>query len=228
MTGNVVTVLDERYDTNLCPYWNGFGGGAVEVFSFTIVPTPSDAIVMMNGRQTSTISGAVGLNVEWSVSKPGFYPQSGSHTITNKNETFPVTLEENPNPDKYTIIVNTETGDTTKGSIGINDSAAGKASDTIEVIGGTTVNLYAKSIGNNMFLGWYDGEQLLSDANPFSYSVNKNVTITAKFDEYWDFEVVDNNGGTESFGVQPIDGGSTAEQFLVKVSSSNPIWGGSA
>lgn len=224
LTGNVVTVLDERYDTN-CPYWNGFGGGAVEVFSFTIVPLPSDAIVMMNGRQTSTISGAVGLNVEWSVSKPGFYPQSGSHTITNKNETFPVTLEENPNPDKYTIIVNTETGDTTKGSIGINDSAAGKASDTIEVIGGTTVNLYAKSIGNNMFLGWYDGEQLLSDANPFSYSVNKNVTITAKFDEYWDFEVVDNNGGTESFGVQPIDGGSTAEQFLVKVSSSNPIWG---
>lgn len=57
LTGNVVTVLDERYDTNLCPYWNGFGGGAVEVFSFTIVPTPSDAIVMMNGRQTSTIVG---------------------------------------------------------------------------------------------------------------------------------------------------------------------------
>ena len=79
-----------------------------------------------------------------------------------------------------------------------------------------------------MFLGWYDGVQLLSNANPFSYSVNKNVTNTAKFDEYWDFEVVDNDGGTESFGVQPIDGGSTAEQFLVKVSSSNPIWGGSA
>lgn len=217
-SGVVVDVLDERYSIELCPYWKGFGGGGgSEVFSFTIVPTPSNALVMMNGRETSTIRGENGLVVDWTVSKPGYYSQSGSHTIDMKNVTLPVTLEVNPTPETSTIKVYTESGDSSQGGVGIDNPNTNVSSTSKKVLTGETVTLYAHPAGTNQFLGWYDGTKLLSTQNPYKYPVNGNITITASFGEYWDFDVLTKSGEYEAFGVSPKDGSAVPEQFLVKV-----------
>lgn len=219
ISGIVVDVLDERGVTDLCPYWEGFGGGgSTSTYTFTIVPTPTDAVVMMNGRETRSIRGVNGLAINWSVSKPGYFAESGIYTINGANYTLPIELEENPGAEKVTITVVTDTGDLTKGGVNINDSNANLATASLEVNSGEMVDLYAQPFGDNLFIGWYNGNSLVSQANPFSYPVNNTITLTARFDQYWDFEVKETSGGnTWTPLAVPVQNGSTYEAFQVPV-----------
>jgi hypothetical protein len=66
-----------------------------EKYTYTINPTPADAIVVINGSTTKSVRAAKGHTVTWSVSKTGFVTQSGSDVISGdvlKN----VTLVANP------------------------------------------------------------------------------------------------------------------------------------
>ena len=57
---------------------------------------------------------------------------------------------------------------------------------------GTTTTLQATPNSGYTFEGWYDGSVLLSRNATYSYTVSKNVTITAKF--------IENTGGGDENG----------------------------
>ena len=68
-------------------------------YTFTIVPTPADATVMINGVQQSSVTVSDGTTLNWEVSKTGFKTQTGSYTINGADHTENVTLVE----DAFTI-----------------------------------------------------------------------------------------------------------------------------
>lgn len=59
--------------------------------TFTITPTPSDAVVVINGKTTSTITVDYNTPIEWSVSRVGYVSQNGSLTLV-EDTVLPVTL----------------------------------------------------------------------------------------------------------------------------------------
>ena len=61
-------------------------------YTFTIVPTPADATVMINGVQQSSVTVSDGTTLTWEVSKTGFKTQTGSYTIAGADHTENVTL----------------------------------------------------------------------------------------------------------------------------------------
>ena len=63
-------------------------------YTFTIVPTPSDASVTINSVQRTSYSCPAGTNISWSVSKTGYVTQSGTYTMTAENHTETVTLTQ--------------------------------------------------------------------------------------------------------------------------------------
>ena len=62
-------------------------------YTFTIVPTPADATVMINGVQQSSVTVSDGTTLTWEVSQTGFKTQTGSYTIAGADHTENVTLE---------------------------------------------------------------------------------------------------------------------------------------
>lgn len=83
--------------------WAGSAGGNVDLdvvvqkvdpdaqYTYTIVPTPSDATVTINGETTTSITAAYGTAIEWSVTKDGYTGQSGTDTLST-NTTKDVSL----------------------------------------------------------------------------------------------------------------------------------------
>lgn len=61
------------------------------ICTFTIIPTPADAIVIINGENRSSINVEYGTMVTYSVAREGYHPQEGSKTITD-NSTIPISL----------------------------------------------------------------------------------------------------------------------------------------
>ena len=61
-------------------------------YTFTIVPTPADATVMINGVQQNSVTVSDGTTLTWEVSKTGFKTQTGSYTINGADHTENVTL----------------------------------------------------------------------------------------------------------------------------------------
>ena len=61
---------------------------------------------------------------------------------------------------------------------------------TVTVVGGTgggtfeageSCTVTASIPGGQTFLGWSDGESIVSTANPYTFTVSANVTLTAQF-----------------------------------------------
>lgn len=71
--------------------------------TITIVPNPSDATVVMNGRQTTSITVSINSNVTYSVSKEHYATNSGT-ILADKTKIVDITLVENT---KYTFTVMT-------------------------------------------------------------------------------------------------------------------------
>ncbi len=64
----------------------------MEELTFTIVPTPADAIVTINGVNRTTFTAPAGTSITWSVSANGYASQSGTLTLT-ESKTLSVVLE---------------------------------------------------------------------------------------------------------------------------------------
>lgn len=70
----------------------------------------------------------------------------------------------------YTIAVSSET------------PSFGTVAGGGEVNKGQSVTLTATVTGGDSFAGWYEGTTKLSDANPYTFTPTRNMTIVAKFD----------------------------------------------
>ena len=72
--------------------------------TFKINPTPSDALVTINGQTTNSLTVDYGTEIEWTVSATGYTAQSGNLILTEDNvlvvelEKIRVTLTINANP----------------------------------------------------------------------------------------------------------------------------------
>lgn len=67
----------------------------IPVFTFTINPTPSEAIVTINEEQTRSVTVEEGTRIIWSVTMDNFTPQNGELVVT-QDTTLDITLEEIP------------------------------------------------------------------------------------------------------------------------------------
>jgi len=74
-----------------------------ETFTFTVNPTPSDAVVVLNGKEAKSVDVVSGTTVEWSVTAEGYTSQSGSQVV-DADVTIDVTLNA---LNKYTVTINT-------------------------------------------------------------------------------------------------------------------------
>lgn len=192
--GGIVTVLDERTE-----FWSlGFGSGHGN-YKFHITPTPSNAKVIINGITTETVEFSKSTNFLWSVSYPGYITKTGVITIDSSLD-LDVVLELDPNPQTYTITAVTETGDTTKGAISINDtSSITKASDSVSVLSGTTILIAASPASEYSFSHWNKNGAYFNAVPIQEVPADGNDTYTAVFvygdsDLYWNFNV---DNGTE-------------------------------
>lgn len=66
---------------------------AIPEYTFTIVPTPADATVTINGTVQTSVSVEYGSTVTWQVSATGYVTQSGEQVVTSDTN-LPVVLEE--------------------------------------------------------------------------------------------------------------------------------------
>ena len=67
--------------------------GLVTGYTFTIVPTPADATVTINGEERSSITVDAGTTIEWSVSKEDYTSQSGVYVMGENDHEIDVTLD---------------------------------------------------------------------------------------------------------------------------------------
>ena len=67
-----------------------------KMVTFTINPTPSDAIVTINGQVTNSLSVIECSTVTWSVKRTYYYEQTGSYTMGTTNYSIGVTLTQKP------------------------------------------------------------------------------------------------------------------------------------
>jgi len=66
---------------------------------------------------------------------------------------------------------------------------------------GETIYLEAKANEEYLFEGWYIEEEKISDANPLTYKVQKDITITAKFiKNSYTITLINEEGGTVTGG----------------------------
>lgn len=81
-TGSVVADEDKTIDVVLVEQ------KPVEpiMVKFSIVATPADAVVIINGERRKEITVEKGETVEWSVSKDGYIPKTGTRVCTDNNE----------------------------------------------------------------------------------------------------------------------------------------------
>ena len=58
----------------------------LEKHTFSIVATPSDATVIINGEERSTFTADYGTEIDWSVGKEGYVSKEGTYTLTADKE----------------------------------------------------------------------------------------------------------------------------------------------
>ena len=67
---------------------------AEQGYTFTVVPTPSDATVTINGSPRTSYTCPAGTYISWSVSKTGYVTQSGNYRMGAADHTETVTLTQ--------------------------------------------------------------------------------------------------------------------------------------
>lgn len=84
----------------------------LDQFTYTIVPLPADATVVINEQQRSSITADYGTIITWTVSRTGYATQTGSFTLTeDRTDTIGLianqyTLTINPTPNDATVVIN--------------------------------------------------------------------------------------------------------------------------
>lgn len=88
---------------------------AVVRYNFSINPTPEDAFVLINGMERKSLLAAGNSQVNWSVSKDGYYTQSGTIRAIREDTTLDIALKLRfsivANPAGATITINGENRD---------------------------------------------------------------------------------------------------------------------
>lgn len=215
--GNIVTVLDERSE-----FWSlGFGSGHGN-YKFTIRPTPSNAKVIINGITTNSVEFSKSTNFLWSVSYPGYITKTGVLTLDSSLD-LDVSLEIDPNPQTYTITAQTENGDTDKGAISINNTAQiTKATDSVSVLSGITVQIAASPASGYSFSHWNKNGAYFNAVPIQEVPADGNNVYTAVFvygeaDEYWNFNVSVAGGGEELMTVPVAVNSGEYEAMMVLI-----------
>lgn len=127
------------------------------------------------------------MNITHTITVPDNAPTGESHIrmiYTNAWKTFPVngtaTLDKGI---VYDIIVDVienvdiSVSASEGGSVTIN----GESTNTKEVTKGTNITLAANSNDGYSFCGWYDGEDMVSDENPYTFTATSDIAYTAHF-----------------------------------------------
>lgn len=127
------------------------------------------------------------MNITHTITVPDDAPTGESHIrmiYTNAWITFPVngtaTLDKGI---VYDIIVDVienvdiSVSASEGGSVTIN----GESTNTKEVTKGTNITLAANSNDGYSFCGWYDGEDMVSDENPYTFTATSDIAYTAHF-----------------------------------------------
>ena len=87
---------------------------AVERYNFSINSTPEDAFVLINGMERKSLLAAGNSQVNWSVSKDGYYTQSGTIRAIREDTTLDIALKLRfsivANPAGATITINGNCG----------------------------------------------------------------------------------------------------------------------
>lgn len=108
--------------------------------TFTITPVPSNATVMIDGQQRTSVTVEKGTQVSWSVTASGYKSQSGTYTV-NSDYTMTVTLQEDtPAPVMCTLTVSVTPADAVVKIDGVQRSS-------ITVEQGTRVHVTAEKSG---------------------------------------------------------------------------------
>lgn len=86
---------------------------AEQGYTFTVVPTPSDATVTINGSTRTSYTCPAGTTITWSVSKTGYTTQNGTYTMGASDRTEYVTLTAvnytftiSASPSGCTVVIN--------------------------------------------------------------------------------------------------------------------------
>lgn len=127
------------------------------------------------------------MNITHTITVPDDAPTGESHIrmiYTNAWKTFPVngtaTLDKGI---VYDIIVDVienvdiSVSASEGGSVTIN----GESTNTKEVTKGTNITLAANSNDGYSFCGWYDGEDMVSYENPYTFTATSDIAYTAHF-----------------------------------------------
>lgn len=127
------------------------------------------------------------MNITHTITVPDNAPTGESHIrmiYTNAWKTFPVngtaTLDKGI---VYDIIVDVienvdiSVSASEGGSVTIN----GESTNTKKVTKGTNITLAANSNDGYSFCGWYDGEDMVSDENPYTFTATSDIAYTAHF-----------------------------------------------
>lgn len=127
------------------------------------------------------------MNITHTITVPDDAPTGESHIrmiYTNAWKTFPIngtaTLD---NGIVYDIIVDVienvdiSVSASEGGSVTIN----GESTNTKVVTKGTNITLAANSNDGYSFCGWYDGEDMVSDENPYTFTATSDIAYTAHF-----------------------------------------------
>jgi len=109
--------------------------------------------------------------LEWQDSEGTTLSTDSEYTFTLNEDTTVVSVFDNPERYALDLETNLYNADMT-------------ASETSPIIDGTVVSLEVTdpSGGPHPFLGWYNGDTLVSDQTSFDYTVDEDVSLEARFD----------------------------------------------
>lgn len=132
------------------------------------------------------------------------------YTMENLTEDVtltPTSKKNSASVEDCTVTVNAAEGGTVTGGSAQGDSH----------VKGTAVTLTATAIEGYKFEGWQVGEQIVSRANPYTFSVENNITLTPVFTKYVTVTLIDADDGITGFqySVNDADWADYTEAFEV-------------
>ena len=143
------------------------GGGLYEVGqTVTVKATPKPGYKFVQWERY-----ARGLDGQWFWSKESTeatYSFTVESYFTNDTQ-YRAVFEENttPEPTKYTVTANAQTGGSATGGGTFDD--------------GATATLTATPNSGYYFIGWYEGSNKVTEIESYTFTVTKDVSLTAKF-----------------------------------------------
>lgn len=152
-SGELIVGTDQTLDVNL-----------EKLPIFTINPTPSNAIVTINGEERRSISAAAGTSLVWSVTADGHTAQSGVALMKDTDSSLNVTLVAL----NYTITVNSNIASNI--SLSSSGGAIGMTPNSITTPYGSTVTYTVDPTVDS----W-------SESKSGSIVVTKNETVNVNF-----------------------------------------------